>query len=94
MKLDRLKDNKEIVSIMLLGVSAFFGVLILVKAVGFFVASARAERLVADAVAQGKLDPNDTEKYFAESKEITDELKKKNLFRWERQQSWRLSLRR
>lgn len=80
MKLDYLKDNKEIVSIVLLGVSAFFGVMILVKAAGFFVASARAERLVTDAVAQSKLDPNDTGKYFAKSKEIADELKKKNLF--------------
>jgi len=80
MKLDYLKDRKEVVSIVLLVVSAFLGVCILIKVAGFFVSSARAGRLVKEAVAQSKPDAKEMEKYFAESREIADELKKKNLF--------------
>ena len=80
MKLDYLKEKRELISVVLLGVSAFFAVCILVEVTGFFVASARAEKLVKGALVQSKPDPNDTEKYFTKSKEIVDELKKKNLF--------------
>lgn len=80
MKLDYLKDKKEFISIVLLGISLFLAVCILVRVAGFFTASARAEKLVKDAAAQSKPDPNETEKYFAEPKQIADELKKKNLF--------------
>ncbi|MHC4111016.1 MAG: hypothetical protein ACYSUY_08070 [Planctomycetota bacterium] len=74
------KNNKDIVSVGLLGISAFMGVLILIKVTGFFAAPARAENSVKKAVALSKPDPNDMEKYFAKSKEIADELKKNNLF--------------
>ena len=80
MKLNYLKEKKESVSIVLLWFSAFLGVLILIKVGGFFVASANAKTLVEKAVAQSKPDANDMEKYFAKSKAIADELKKKNLF--------------
>ncbi|MHC4475206.1 MAG: hypothetical protein ACYTEL_06160 [Planctomycetota bacterium] len=80
MRLDYLKDRKEPVSLVLLGLSAVLGLVILVRIAGFFVTSARAEKLIEDAAALSKPDPNDTEKYFAESKEIADKLKKKNLF--------------
>jgi len=73
-----LKD--KFVVIVLLGASAFLGIMILVKVRGFFVASAWAENVVKRAVAQSKADANDMEKYLAESKTIADELKKKNLF--------------
>jgi hypothetical protein len=85
MKLDYLKNNhsknnKNIVSVGLLGISAFMGVLILIKVTGFFAAPARAEDSLKRAVALSKPDPNDTEKYFAKSKAIADQLKKNNLF--------------
>ncbi|MHC4654303.1 MAG: hypothetical protein ACYS91_04700 [Planctomycetota bacterium] len=85
MKIDYLKNNhsknnKDIVSVGLLGISAFMGVLILIKVTGFFAAPARAENSVKRAVALSKPDPNDMEKYFAKSKEIADVLKKNNLF--------------
>ncbi len=85
MKLDYLKNNhsknnKDIVSVGLLGVSAFMGVLILIKVTGFFAAPARAEDSLKRAVALSKPDPNDMEKYFAKSKAIADQLKKNNLF--------------
>ena len=80
MKLNYLKEKKESVSIVLLWFSVALGVLILIKLGGFFVASANAKTLVEKAFAQNKVDANDMEKYFAESKAIADELKKKNLF--------------
>ncbi|MDH4239032.1 MAG: hypothetical protein OEW48_05685 [Phycisphaerae bacterium] len=85
MKLDYLKNNhsknnKDIFSVGLLGISAFMGVLILIKVTGFFAAPARAEDSVKRAVALSKPDPNDMEKYFAKSRAIADELKKNNLF--------------
>lgn len=85
MKLDYLKNNhsknnKNIVSAGLLGISAFMGVLILIKVTGFFAAPARAEDSVNRAVELTKPDPNDTEKVFAESRAIANQLKKNNLF--------------
>jgi len=80
MKLNYLKEKKESVSIVLLWFSVVLGVLILVKVAGFFVASANAKTLVEKAFVQSKPDANDMEKYFAKSKAIADELKKKNLF--------------
>lgn len=78
MQYNYLKD--KFVVIVLLGVSAFLGIMILVKVRGFFVASAWAENVVKRAVAQTKPDANDVEKYLAKSKTIAEELKKKNLF--------------
>jgi len=75
-----LKEKKESVSIVLLWFSVALGVLILIKLGGFFVASANAKTLVEKAFAQSKPDANDMEKYFAKSKAIAAELKKKNLF--------------
>ena len=75
-----LKEKKESVSVVLLWFSVVLGVLILVKVAGFFVASANAKTLVEKAFAQSKPDANDMEKYFAKSKAIAAELKKKNLF--------------
>jgi hypothetical protein len=80
MKLDYLKEKKELVSVVLLVASAFLAVLILVKVTGFFATSARAESLVKKAIAQNETDPNDMDKYFAKYKVLADALKKNNLF--------------
>lgn len=80
MKLDYLKERKGLVSVVLLGTSAFMGAVTLVKATAFFVSSARAERLVEQAIAQAEPDAEDVQKYLAQSKAIADELKRKNLF--------------
>ena len=80
MKLDCLKEKKELVSVVLFAASAFFAVLILVKVTGFFAASARAEDLVNKTVEQNNTDPNDIDKYFAKYKELAEVLKGKNLF--------------
>ena len=85
MKLDYIKNNhtkdkKEIISVGLLGVSAFIVVLIAFKLIGFLAAPARAENAVKRAVALSKLDDEEVKKYIAKSETIADELKKKNLF--------------
>ncbi len=80
MILDYLKEKKELVSVVLLGASAFFAVLILVKVTGFFAASARAESLVKKAIGQNETDANDMDKYFAKYKLLAEALKKNNLF--------------
>ncbi|MHC4605197.1 MAG: hypothetical protein ACYS6W_17920, partial [Planctomycetota bacterium] len=73
-----LKD--KLVVIVLLGVSAFLGIMILVKVRGFLVDSTWAENAIKGAVAQTKPDANNVENYLAKFKTIADELKKKNLF--------------
>jgi len=80
MKLDYLKEKKELVSVVLFVVSAFFAFLILVKVWGFFAAPAKAESLVKKAVVQNNTDANDMDKYFAEYKVLAGVLKKSNLF--------------
>ncbi len=80
MKIDYLREKKELVLVALLGVSVFLAVLILVKIKGFFAASARAENLVKRAVEQNSTNTNDTDKYLAQFKGLADALKKNNLF--------------
>jgi len=80
LKNNRLKDKKEIISVGLLGISAFMVVLIVIKVTAFFVAPARAENSVKRAVALSKPDANDMDKYFAKYKALANELKKNNLF--------------
>ena len=78
--LNYLKEKKGMVSIALIGISASLAILILIKVAGFFVASARAENLLENAVAKNKVDTKQVEKYLTDSKTIADELKRKNLF--------------
>ncbi|MCP4612559.1 MAG: DUF1104 domain-containing protein [Planctomycetes bacterium] len=82
MKIDYLKDKTELVSVVLLCVSAVLAVSILVKVTGFFTASVRAEKIVTDAIEQNTEDANDAniDKYFAKYKMLADALKKNNLF--------------
>ena len=84
MKLDNLKDHlknkKELVPTVLLGFSVLCGILILVKVTSFFVASARAESVVKQAIEQSRTDPKNIEKQLASSAAVSDELKKNNLF--------------
>jgi hypothetical protein len=80
MKLDSLKEKQGLISTSLLCVSGILGVLILVRLGSFYVTSAKMEKLVEEAVAQSKADPNSAKEYLAKFKEIADELKKKNMF--------------
>lgn len=80
MKLDYLRQKKELIPLVLFGASVLMALLILIKVVGFFVFSARAENLIERAIAQNDTDTKNTEKYFAESKALAEGLKKNNLF--------------
>jgi len=80
MKLDSLKEKQGLISVSLLCVSAVLGVLIIVRLGSFYVTSARMEKLVEEAVAQSRPDPNDAKEYLAKFKEVAEELKKKNMF--------------
>jgi hypothetical protein len=80
MYIDYLKEKKELISVVLLGVSAVLAVSILIKVTGFFTATARAEKIVKDAIAHNTEDANDIEKYFTKYKMLADALKKNNLF--------------
>ena len=64
----------------LLAIAVLSGVLTVAKVTGFFIASARAERIVKEATAWSKPDPNVVESYVAKSKPIAEDLKKENLF--------------
>jgi hypothetical protein len=80
MKLDYLRQKKELIPLMLFGASVLMALLILIKVVSFFAFSARAENLIERAIAQNDTDTKDTEKYFVESKALAEGLKKNNLF--------------
>jgi len=80
MKFDYLKENKELVSVVLLCISGVLAVSILVKVTGFFTASARAERIITDAIAQNTESSTDIDKYFTKYKMLADALKQNNLF--------------
>jgi hypothetical protein len=77
---ERLTNKQEMIPTVLLGVSVLCGILILVKVTSFFVASARAESIVKQAVEQSRSDQKNLEKHLADSAEISNELKKNNLF--------------
>jgi len=80
MKIDYLKDKKELVSVVLLCVSAILAISILVKIFSFFTAPARAAKIVTNAIEQNTEDANDIDKYFTKYKMLADALKKNNLF--------------
>jgi hypothetical protein len=79
-RIDYLKEKKELISIVLLGVSALLAILILVKITSFFVVSARAKSLAESAIEQNNVGTQDTGKFVAESIEIANKLKRENLF--------------
>jgi hypothetical protein len=80
LKLDRLKEKKELVSTALLVISVLSAILILVKVTGFFVASANAESAVKDAIRHSAPDAKNVTAQLDKSKKVADALKKSNLF--------------
>jgi len=80
MNLEFIKNRNELISKALLAVSAVLCFCILIKVTFFFVTKVKAGILVNRAFAQDKTDANDLDKYFAKSKTLADEVKKKNMF--------------
>ncbi|MFH1716184.1 MAG: hypothetical protein ABIF19_02440 [Planctomycetota bacterium] len=75
-----LRQQKRLIPLALLGISAAFAALILIKTTSFFVASARAETLVRRAASQTKPNAEAMKECEARSLAIADDLKKSNLF--------------
>ena len=80
MKINYLKQKKELIPLVMLGASAVLAGLILMKTTSFFTSLARAESIVQKATAQNNVDENDADKYLAKYKVLADALKKNNLF--------------
>jgi len=80
MTADYPRLKKELIPPVLLGASAVFAVLIVLKTTGFLAASARAEGLVRRAVGQNGSDDREIQGAVVRSCAVADELKKANLF--------------
>lgn len=80
MKLHDVRRKRELTSIALLCASALFAVIVAIRVGGFYTSPARAENVLKEAIGHNNPGANDMGKYLADSKEIADELKKKNLF--------------
>ena len=73
-------NKRALVPVVLLATAVLLGVLTMAKAAGFFIASARAERIVRQATEWGRPDTNAVESHVARSRLIAEHLKKKNIF--------------
>lgn len=80
MKFDYLKEKTQLLSRTLLAAAAFLAIVILITLTGIPIASAYTGKMVRQAVAYSKTDPNEVEKALAKSKAKAEEIKKKNLF--------------
>lgn len=80
MKLDFLKEKKELASIALLGFSALMAVFILYQIIDYFSDAARAENVVKTAIKQTATEAKNTEQYSAKDREIAVNLTRNNLF--------------
>ncbi|MHC4569129.1 MAG: hypothetical protein ACYTE3_25640, partial [Planctomycetota bacterium] len=80
MKVDYLKEKKELVATALFAVSALSLVLIVLKVTGFFVTSARAEETVKQAIEQSKPDSDNVGAQFDKIEKVANALKRQNLF--------------
>lgn len=77
---DFMQDKRRLASLVLLAIAVLFGVLVVAKTLGFLIASARAQRIVKQATAWSKMDPNVVDAEVAKSKLIAEDLKENNLF--------------
>ena len=80
MKLDNLKEKKELVATAMLVVAVVSAVLITVRVRGFFVTSANAQNAVEQTIDQNKPDAKNLTAQLGKFKKVADELKKNNLF--------------
>jgi len=80
MKTDYWRQHKELIPLVLLGGSALFAILILVKTAGFFVILARADNIVDRATAQTNTTAQDLDRALAKHQSLARQLKTKNLF--------------
>lgn len=75
-----LKQKKELLSIVLLGLSALLAVFILFKITSFFTDSARAENVVKNALDGINSESIGIEQYFTKDRNLAETLTRNNLF--------------
>jgi hypothetical protein len=80
MKLDYIKEKKELISIALSGISVLFAVLIFIQIISYIKLSARAQDIVQTIKARDSTKPDNLDKYLSPAKEMANSLKKSNLF--------------
>jgi len=80
MKLDNLKEKKELLATAMLLVAVASAVLITLRVRGFFVTSANAQSAVEQTIDQNKPDPNNLKDQLGKFEEVAKALKKSNLF--------------
>ena len=80
MKLDNLKEKKELLATAMLVVAVASAVLLAVRVRGFFVASANAQSAVEQTIDQNKPDAKNLTAQLGKFKTVADALKKSNLF--------------
>ncbi len=80
MKLDQLKEKKELLATAMLVVAVASAVLITLRVRGFFVTSASAQSAVEQTIDQNKPDAKNLTAQLGKFKKVADALKKSNLF--------------
>ena len=80
MKLDNLKEKKELVATAMLVIAVASAFLIAVRVRGFFVTSANAQSAVEQTIDQNKPDPNNLKAQLGKFEKVAADLKKQNLF--------------
>ena len=83
MKLDYIKENKKIISVVLSGMAVLFAVLIVIKITSYFKLSARAGNVgnaIRTIIAKDNNRQEELNKCLSPTKEMAESLKKKNLF--------------
>ncbi|MBN2180957.1 MAG: hypothetical protein JW715_03510 [Sedimentisphaerales bacterium] len=80
MNLEYLKEKKEYVSMVLLGLSVLMGVFMVYTVTDFFADTARAENIISTAMEQINTESKNVDQYFTEDREIAGTLTRKNLF--------------
>ena len=80
MKLEDMKNKKELIGTTLFAVSVISAFLIAAKVAGFYVVSANAGHAVERAIDQFKPDDNNVKSQLDKAKTIADTLKGQNLF--------------
>ena len=83
MKVDNIKENSELFSVVLSGISVVFAILMFIKIISYFKLSSKAqniENMVQTIITKDNTRSDDLDKYLGPTKEKANSLKKNNLF--------------
>ena len=83
MKLEYIKEKKELISVALFGISVLFAILVTIRIISYFKLSAKAqniEDMYETIIAKDNNKSDNIDKYLSPTKEMAKNLKKVNLF--------------